>query len=217
MDMRLPVPFFVPPGFGTPPVGSLMAFAGALGPAIPATASPPSGGASGDNVTQALEAWGWMLCDGRTLDTHLYPELFATLGYLYGGSGASFCIPDYRGWFWRGADDGAGTDPDAASRTDPAGGSATNQGVGSRQTFAMQDHEHTYLYAQTAAPPAPQGNAAGAPTSQKQLTEGGPTSSLSPPGDVHVSPNETRPSNIYVNYIIKFTGGLLPLAVCPPP
>ena len=44
-------------------------------------------------LREALEAWGWMLCDGRPLDTHLYPELFATLGYLYGGSGASLSLP----------------------------------------------------------------------------------------------------------------------------
>ena len=87
---------------------------------MPEAASPPSGGASGPNVTQAVEAWGWMLCDGRTLGTHQYPELFAALGYLYGGSDASFRIPDYRGYFWRGTDAGAGVDPDASQRTDPA-------------------------------------------------------------------------------------------------
>jgi hypothetical protein len=108
----------------------------------------------------------------------------------------------------RGTDAGAGVDPDSAQRTDPAGGTKNNSGVGSVQSFALQDHEHTYLYAQTAAPPAPQGNAAGAPTGQTQLTQGGPTSGASPPVKVLVSPNETRPSNIYVNYIIKFTGGL---------
>lgn len=208
MDAHGHSPWFVRPGFGDPPVGALMAFAGELGPAIPDTASPPSGSSDSGNPAQSLEAWGWMLCDGRTLDTHSYPELFAVLGHLYGGSDDAFRIPDYRGYFWRGTDAGAGVDPDSNQRTDPAGGPKKNSGVGSVQSFALQDHEHTYLCAQTAATPTQPGSAAGIPTGQPHLTQGGPTNSTSPPGTVQVSPNETRPSNIYVNYIIKFTYGL---------
>jgi len=44
-----------------------------------------------------VEQTGWMLCDGRMLETAQYPELFASLGYVYGGEGGSFAIPDYRG------------------------------------------------------------------------------------------------------------------------
>jgi microcystin-dependent protein len=201
-------PGFSRVGFGNPPVGALMAFAGKLGPPQPATASPPDAGETGDFVTNPVEAWGWMACDGRTLSVYLYSELFAALGYLYGGSGDSFRIPDYRGYFLRGVDGGAGIDKDAATRTDPAGGTTTNSGVGSIQPFAVQTHEHIYLAAKTTAAPANSGTAAGAPLGEKQLTTDGPTSSLSAPGDVHVSQNETRPSNIYVNYIIKFTSGV---------
>ncbi len=95
-----------------------------------------------------------MLCDGRPLSIYLYPELFAALGYVYGGGGDTFIIPDYRGYFWRGVDAGAHVDPDLDKRTAP--GSGLPDGVGSKQLFALQDHEHQYLYAQTAAPPAPQ-------------------------------------------------------------
>ncbi|PRP90774.1 Phage Tail Collar Domain protein [Enhygromyxa salina] len=186
-----------------------MAFAGQLGPPNPATASPPAGGETGEYVTNPLEAWGWMLCDGRSLSTNMYPELFVALGYLYGGSGASFRIPDYRGYFLRGTDAGAGVDKDADMRTDPAGGTSNNDGVGSIQAFAVQTHEHTYLAANSAAAPADPGTTASVPPGTKTLTTGGPTSSLTPPGDVKVSKNETRPSNIYVNYIIKFTSGVL--------
>lgn len=69
------------------PVGSVIAFAGPLA---------PSGGQGPDN-TGLLQAWGWMLCDGRTLDVRQYPELFAVLGHAYGGGGELFQIPDYRG------------------------------------------------------------------------------------------------------------------------
>jgi len=202
-------PWFAPPGFGELPVGALVAFAGQLGAPIPNSASPPTSFAASPPETEPLEAWGWMLCDGRTLSIYLYPELFAALGYLYGGSGGSFNIPDYRGHFWRGVDAGAGVDPDIAQRSPPAGGNAPAD-VGSLQSFALQDHEHTYLYAQTTAAPAQSGDTAGAPLGNPKPTQDGPVNATSPAKPVQVSPNETRPSNIYVNYLIKFTYGLRP-------
>ena len=43
------------------------------------------------------------------------------------------------------------------------------------------------------------------------LTTGGPVAGTGQAQAVQVSPNETRPLNVYVNYLIKFTYGLLPL------
>jgi microcystin-dependent protein len=63
---------------GQMPVGSVVAYAGAL------------------STLAYLEHTGWMLCDGRTLEASMYPELFATLGYSHGGDGGVFAIPDYR-------------------------------------------------------------------------------------------------------------------------
>lgn len=37
---------------------------------------------------------GWLLCDGDLVNTADYPELFAVLGYDYGGSGAQFGLPN---------------------------------------------------------------------------------------------------------------------------
>lgn len=200
----LPAPFFVRPGFGDAPVGSVLAFAGTLGDGGSSPAGAP-------HTTSPLEAWGWMYCDGRTLPTHLYPELFAALGYVYGGSGAQFKIPDLRGYFLRGTGTGSQVDPDQSQRTVPPGGQGEAAGVGSIQQFAMQTHEHIYDSAPAPATPSQQGTAAGAPSATQTLTSGGPTSSLAPPGNVKVSQFETRPVNVYVNYIIKFTYGLLPL------
>ena len=39
---------------------------------------------------------GFIECDGRSLDKTLYGDLFAVIGYTYGGSGANFNVPDYR-------------------------------------------------------------------------------------------------------------------------
>lgn len=76
------------------------------------TASPcfPSGSALGELPVGAviayagtiananIEIFGWMLCDGRMLESARYPELFAALGQMYGGSDKLFQLPDYRSW-----------------------------------------------------------------------------------------------------------------------
>lgn len=38
---------------------------------------------------------GWLLCNGQSVSTSLYSELFAVIGYTYGGSGANFSVPNY--------------------------------------------------------------------------------------------------------------------------
>jgi hypothetical protein len=63
----------VRPGFGELPVGSVTAFAGAVG--APDSSSLPTG-----YNTNPVEAWGWMVCDGRSLSTGHCPELFAATG-----------------------------------------------------------------------------------------------------------------------------------------
>ena len=55
------------------PIGAIEAFAGS---------NPPS---------------GWLICDGKTISKNTYPELFAVIGYTYGGSGYEFQVPDLRG------------------------------------------------------------------------------------------------------------------------
>lgn len=40
---------------------------------------------------------GWLLCFGQSLDTTAFANLFAVIGYLYGGVGTSFNVPDLRG------------------------------------------------------------------------------------------------------------------------
>ena len=40
---------------------------------------------------------GWFECDGRVLNTQAQSQLFAVIGYTYGGSGTAFNLPDFRG------------------------------------------------------------------------------------------------------------------------
>jgi microcystin-dependent protein len=55
------------------PVGSLIMFAGAAAPA------------------------DWKLCDGSSLLSTDFPELFAIIGNTYGGTAPNFLLPDFRG------------------------------------------------------------------------------------------------------------------------
>lgn len=36
---------------------------------------------------------GWIICNGTSLNTNEYPELFSIIGYQYGGSGTTFLTP----------------------------------------------------------------------------------------------------------------------------
>lgn len=41
----------------------------------------------------------WMLCEGQSLSTTTYADLFALVGYNFGGAGANFNLPDLRNMF----------------------------------------------------------------------------------------------------------------------
>jgi len=191
------------------PVGTVCAYAGQVtrstqgkntiwsGTACGANAAAPVGAAAAAPAPVILiEALGWMLCDGRFLGVAQYPELYKVLGAIYGqGTDASgqttFRIPDYRGLFLRGTDDGAGMDLD--DRVAPQG-QGSGAGVGSLQCDALQSHTHDYKAVQLTTP-ANQGQAAAASSTEV------PTSG---PQGCRVSSRETRPKNIAVNYIIKY-------------
>lgn len=86
---------------------------------------------------------GYLVCDGSAISRTTYANLFALLGTTYGaGDGTTtFNLPDYRGKFLRGHDDGAGIDPDAATRQDRGDGT-TGDNVGTQQNGAMASHLH---------------------------------------------------------------------------
>jgi microcystin-dependent protein len=39
---------------------------------------------------------GWLICDGSTYSSAVYPILFSVIGYLYGGAGSNFQVPDFQ-------------------------------------------------------------------------------------------------------------------------
>jgi microcystin-dependent protein len=53
---------------------------------------------------------GWVLANGASLSTATYPALFGVLGYRFGGSGASFSVPNLNvGYFLVGSTSSPGT------------------------------------------------------------------------------------------------------------
>ncbi len=117
------------------------------------------------------------------------------------GGFSTFNLPDFRGLFPRGVDSGAGNDPDTSSRTATNGGNSGDN-VGSLQADAYQVHEHyrsasdsyevvldqgggPFGYASGSTDAAVVQNVGGAPYNGNMSTE-------------------TRPKNLYVNFIIKF-------------
>lgn len=76
---------------------------------------------------------GWLKANGALVSRTTYAALFAVIGTTYGaGDGATtFGLPDLRGEFVRGLDDGRGVD---AARA-----------VGSAQADAFKSHSHSYV------------------------------------------------------------------------
>lgn len=73
---------------------------------------------------------GYLVCNGSSVSTTAYPTLFAAIGYTFGGSGGNFNLPDLRGEFIRGWDNGRTVD---SGRT-----------FGSSQNSSMGPHNHFY-------------------------------------------------------------------------
>jgi microcystin-dependent protein len=137
---------------------------------------------------------GYLLCDGSAISRTTYSALFGVIGVANGnGDGSTtFNLPDMRGMFPRGVDNGRGVDPDAASRTAANPGGNTGDNVGSTQTSTFAAHNHTYTVTVNSATLAQPTGAviqqiASLPTTNTGTTGG----------------SETRPVNNYLNFIIK--------------
>lgn len=133
---------------------------------------------------------GFLMCDGSAVDRTTYASLFTAIGVAYGsGDGATtFNVPYAYGQFLRGVDHGRGLDPDAGARTASASGGNSGDNVGSFQSSAFQSHAHNYT-SPTGAAAFAAGGSGNAPSTSATAVNGGSS--------------ETRPVNLYVNYIIK--------------
>jgi|GEM_PF-6193978 len=164
------------------PVGSMTMFAGGTAPA------------------------GWLLCNGAAVSTATYPDLFAVIGYTYGGSGGTFFLPDMQGAVPR----GAGTSTGYAQNITRA--------LGTKQDDALQNITgDLFGVGGTAARAYPWGFLPGtygafsvAHTLSTYNRYGGDYAAASgnqasfDASRVARTSNETRMKNVGVNFIIKY-------------
>nr|DAE47893.1 MAG TPA: tail collar domain [Caudoviricetes sp.] len=162
----------------TPPIGTIVAFAGVA------------------DATIAVKSKEWLPCDGSSLASSQYPELFAAIGTTWGGTSDNFNLPDMRGQYLRGAGKGSN------------GGDATTP-VGRYQPMDVQSHTHAaaingieFFLGMALAPQELAGFAAGT-----QFSDGGKYaikrvdhSSITVQNS---APGETRPITAVVSWLIR--------------
>lgn len=137
---------------------------------------------------------GWVFLEGQAISRTTYPRLFALFSTTFGvGDGSTtFNLPDVRGRFPRFWDHGKGLDPDAATRTAPAGSSVTaGDHVATLQDDQFEAHTHSYDRSAPNAINAGQGSG---------FAGNGAASTASGSAG---SGTETRPTNMNVGVIIK--------------
>jgi len=120
---------------------------------------------------------GHLECDGLAVSRTTYADLFTQIGTTYGaGDGSTtFNVPDLRGEFVRGWDNGRGVD---SGRT-----------IGTSQSDLFKSHTHTYTQTVTAAASGSPGAGTGGATAVNSGATGGA---------------ETRPRNVAVMFVIQF-------------
>lgn len=138
---------------------------------------------------------GWLKANGALISRVTYAALFAVIGTTYGaGDGSTtFALPDLRGEFIRGADDGRGID--------------SGRVLGSAQTDAMQGHKHpVHAYNQSGS----NGGSAAFATNTTAVSFGQHASALAQDATtdgVNGTPRtaaESRPRNIALLACIKY-------------
>ncbi|MCP4138616.1 MAG: tail fiber protein [bacterium] len=184
-------------------------------------------------VTEDDAPDGWELCDGRSLErTGKYEKLWEAISTAWGSvDDENFNLPDLRGVFLRGVDNGTGRDPNANNRysrwffdkfgpysysyqLDNAGGYIGNpdDAVGSYQGDAFQGHYHKHKNTSDGLDDPvvvvyKDGAGPGLRSEGANETTAG-FQVTDPESDgtngVPRTAKETRPVNAYVNYIIKY-------------
>lgn len=157
----------------------------------------PSGAVVGFAMTSAPV--GWLKGNGAAVSRTAYADLFAAIGTTYGaGDGFNtFNLPDYRGEFIRGWDDGRGVD--------------AGRSISSRQAHALQTHNH-FLPTSTATGDASwtipdttfvAKNANEYPADGNLVPVVTYINSAGAMGNIGSQSTETRPRNVAILYCIK--------------
>tara|TARA_R100001082_G_scaffold101239_1_gene70708 strand:+ start:805 stop:1440 length:636 start_codon:yes stop_codon:yes gene_type:complete len=141
---------------------------------------------------------GFLYCDGSAVSRSTYSSLFAVVSENFGqgDNSTTFNLPDLRGFFVRGQDDGSSNDPDDSTRTAPATGANTGDNVGSYQADQFKAHTHTRNHRDDGGTLS--GSSPGFAASSGTVMANNPNATGS------TGANQTNPKNVYVRYYIKF-------------
>jgi Phage Tail Collar Domain len=212
-----PTPVSTMTPIGSIPIGTMMPFAGEF---------------NSSNL-QMLERAGWLPCDGRALrrlqptgGPSEYEPLFQVItenfgeGYSEpdpaktgdtGKKEGEFNLPDCRGRFLRGVDAGTRRDPDVSSRMAMRHGGNIGDAVGSIQSDMYREHNHVASLTGNpfSSTPHAESEWKSGFAGDGAFADGGNAGVSRHPAKVGVAVqnnggNETRPKNLYVNWIIKF-------------
>ncbi len=189
-DPTAPTPL---PGTSTTQIATTAFVEAAVQVAMPSGAVMP--------FAMAATPAGWLACDGSAVSRATYAALFAAVGTVWGvGDGVTtFNLPDLRGEFVRGLDNGRGVDAGRA--------------LGTTQAGQVQAHHHLgYGDGNVGATWGTAGgsNVLGASGSDTDQTASLTSDGQSPDGITGGAVNnpgvvggETRPTNVALHYCIK--------------
>lgn len=151
---------------------------------------------------------GWLLCQGQSLTTASYPNLFNAIGYAFGGSGSNFNLPDLRGRVPVGAGQGTNLTNRALGANGGEEAHALTSAENGPHTHTITDSGHVH----------PNGSPATYGTGTDNVSQGGPLENLWRGGpnngssattgiSINSSGSGTAHNNmqpfVVVNYIIK--------------
>ncbi|WP_139413001.1 tail fiber protein [Bartonella mastomydis] len=147
---------------------------------------------------------GWLLCDGKAYKRKDYPQLFKAIGDKWGkDSDTTFKVPDFRGMFLRGFDDGRGLDDNRKFADEQQDSIKSHTHIGNIEESG--EHTHNFQYKGVGWPTGNIGRLPNYYTYNATLQ--GTTDSAGAHTHkvtlAHTGETETRPVNTTVVYAIK--------------
>ena len=148
---------------------------------------------------------GYLKCNGALVSRTTYSDLFSAIGTTFGaGDGSTtFALPDLRGYFTRGWDDGRGVDTSRAFGSLQADGYLNHSHTGS--TNSQGEHTHTVSGTNITDSYVGVGSPAVLAVSATKTTSsaGAHTHTVTVAAST-TGTTETRPKNIALLYCIKY-------------
>ena len=148
---------------------------------------------------------GWLVCDGSAVSRTTYAALFATIGGYWGdGDGSTtFNLPDLRGEFARGWDNGRGIDPGRTFASNQTSQSPEHyHAVGQ---FNATSNDDCFFITRDWTGSFNSRWVAGAGDRVEVKTITGPSAlNVATGNNLNTSGSETRPVNVAVQYCVKY-------------